>query len=155
MKRITTILIAVLLVTMVFAGERDYQGKGTVTAQGKGVAKFRGAGSVEISGDGMLWVTDCSMKDNLEINVSGQGQKLRTPSYLHVYKGFNGTATFDGSRMKVVLSGKDIKLRVTGIGKIHLQGKGTCQKGDQVIPWSEEAETEVIVGENVDVESLE
>jgi len=153
MKRITTILVAVLLVTMVFAVARDYKGKGTVTAKGKGVAKFEGAGSFEVTGTGILWIVDCSMNNDLQVNVSGPGQKINTPSFLYVYKGFNGSATVSGSRMKVLIRGNDIKLSVTGVGKLHLKGRGTCQKGGQEIPWNEEVETEVIVGE--DVENLE
>ena len=138
MKAITAILVSLLLVATIFAGEETLKGKGTLTAQGKGIIKLKGTGDVELSGDGKLWVVDCSMDGNLEVTVTGKGTKIQSPSFIYMYKGFDGTVTISGGPMKFVLEGKDIDFTGTGKGVVHLKGHGTYQKGEQAGEWTEE-----------------
>ena len=154
MKFLGALIVSIALLVTAFAGDVDLKGTGTITAQGKGIAKMRGAGDVRISGDGLLWVVDCSMKDDIQIQVQGKGKKIgNAPPYVYAYKGFNGTAKITGSRLKIALEGKDIKLEVTGKGRIHLKGHGTWQKGTEQGDWAGPSEGAVIdVGNTANME---
>lgn len=137
MKTVITIVLFLLLVVMAFAGDEVFKGKGTISAQGNGVIKLKGSGDIEISGDGVLWIVDCSIDENLQVQVQGAGEKMMTPGFIYAYRGFNGTATVSGGPMKMVLQGKDIDFTASGKGKLYLRGKGTYQRGNLVKEWSE------------------
>jgi hypothetical protein len=147
MKRIAIALIGFLVVNTTLAGEIDKKGSGTISAQGKGVVKFMGSGKIDITGDGLLWVVDCSMDYNLQVMVTGKGERVdKTPAFIYAYKGLDGTASINGGPMKLVLTGKG-EFAAKGKGKIILKGVGTYKIDDQKIPWTEDIETEIILEE--------
>ncbi|KPJ72381.1 hypothetical protein AMJ52_06530 [candidate division TA06 bacterium DG_78] len=148
MKIVRIVCLSLLLVVTAFAGDELFKGKGTISAQGNGFIKLKGTGDVEISGDGVLWIVDCSIDENLEVQVQGDGEKMQTPGFIWAYRGFNGSATISGGPMKVVLQGKDIDFTATGKGKLYLRGVGTYQRGDQINEWSE-------LGEEITIKEVE
>jgi hypothetical protein len=148
MKIVSSIVLSLLLVVTAFAGDELFKGKGTISAQGNGLVKLKGTSDIEISGDGLLWIVDCSIDENLEVQVQGDGEKMQTPGFIWAYRGFNGTATISGGPMKVVLQGKDIDFTATGKGKLYLRGVGTYQRGDQINEWSE-------LGEELTIKEVE
>jgi hypothetical protein len=131
------VLLSLLLIAAGFAGDEMFKGTGTISAQGNGLIKLKGSGDIEISGDGLLWIVDCSLDENLEVDVQGYGEKLAAPGFIYCYKGFNGSAIISGGPMKFVLQGKDIEFEATGKGKLYMRGSGTYQRGDQTGEWSE------------------
>ncbi len=145
MRKLITICLFLLLISIVFAGEETLKGKGTLSAQGNGVVRIKGAGQIEISGDGVLWIVDCSPDEDLQIQISGSGHKSENmPSYVNLYKGFDGHASISGSALKLLFTGKDITLNASGKGRVFLKGVGTFQKGNQIGIWSEQGEGTII-----------
>lgn len=110
-------------------------GEGVLVAEGDGIVGVRGNGTINITGNGVLWIVD--HEGDAEIEVSGEGRKQELANGRTRYVGFEGEAMVSGSRVTVVLSGYDITLEASGIGRFWLRGEGSFSTGAIEGDWQE------------------
>jgi len=87
-------------------------------------------------GEGVL-----TAEGDAEIEVSGEGRKQELASGRTRYVGFEGEAMVSGSRVSLALSGYDITLQASGIGKFWLRGEGMFSTGVIGGKWKDSFES--------------
>jgi len=114
-------------------------GEGVLTAEGDGIVGVRGNGEISVTGNGVLWIVD--HEGDAEIEVSGEGRKQELANGRTRYVGFEGEAVVSGSRVSLALSGYDITLEASGIGKFWLRGEGSFSTGVIEGEWQDSFES--------------
>lgn len=129
-------LVAILLLTTAIGAEQG-GGTGTLTAKGDGLAGMRGSGEITLTGNGVLRIRD--LGGDVKIEIEGKGVRKESNGWIN-YAGFDGKAHITGSKMTVVLSGRNIRLQATGTGKFLLRGHGTYHTEHQDGAWTDEGQ---------------
>lgn len=115
-------LFVVLSLTLTgLASAETIRGKGWLSAKGSGTATLRMSGQVDIIGNGVGAVYIYGAE---EINAAGQGKRADLNGGDVVFKGYSGTITVTGEKMVVKMVGTKIEFKATGVGSVHLRGRG-------------------------------
>ena len=114
-------------------------GEGVLTAEGNGIIGVRGNGGISVTGNGVLWIV--GHEGDAEIEVSGEGRKQELANGRTRYVGFEGEALVSGSRVSVALSGYDITLEASGVGRFWLRGEGSFSTGVIEGEWRDSFES--------------
>lgn len=134
-KKLVVLGLVVALVVMavpVVASAQSMDASGSIHAEGSGTAAAHGNGVVEFSGRGTLYIRDWAGDAVIEINSGTpqpEAQAQAQDRGVMVFRGFDGTARIEGSRITVALRGRDIVMDAEGQGWVRLYGRGTYETG--------------------------
>lgn len=113
------------------------RGLGTLDATGNGLVAVYGTAAYHATaGEGVLLVKDDD--HNAIVHVEGYRGSFNWNGWT-VYFGFTGTANVFGSRVGIVLVGRELHVDAIGRGIAFMKGNGTYSvNGGPRLPWTEQ-----------------
>ena len=113
-------LFALVVPSIALAASGGGDGWLTVWGTGKGVVD--GDGRITIRGNGDLYIRDHAGDTRIFIQGEGTRRELSN-GWIH-YRGFDGQATMDGTKITVAISGDHLRIVAYGSGRFALRGHG-------------------------------
>jgi hypothetical protein len=142
-KSIFSLLVLIIVLgalPLVASAQAGGTGTGSVKAEGDGIVHIRGNGWVRISGEGTLGIVDLAGDAVIDVSSGNEAEQADSAARSRqrmVFRGFDGDAYVEGSRIIVWMRGKNISLEAEGTGIVRLRGQGWYEFNGESGEWTE------------------